>query len=135
MDVMPSDISIIAGCSHSVSWTRCFLYDLLDALHRDFMPFTRINSWVDDLSQRTWGTERIVADGVVECAQGLVAGAGQLRLRISAKSVVQATSAKLLKKIQTKLGEAGIMVQTVVAARDLGIDTIMGRRRTQKIAK
>ena len=106
------------------------MYDLLDALHRDLMPFTRINSWVDDLSQRTWGTERIVADRVVECAQGLVAGAGQLGLRISAKSVVQATSAKLWRKIQTKLEDAG----TAVAARDLGIVTIMGRRRAQKIA-
>ena len=54
LDVMLLDTSIIAGCSHSVSWTRCFLYDLLDALLRDTIPFTQIKSWVDDLSQRTW---------------------------------------------------------------------------------
>ena len=99
------------------------------------MPFTSINSWVDDLSQRTWGTARIVADRPVKCAQGLVAGAAQLRLRISSKSMVQATSVKLLKKIRTKLADAGIVVQTVVAASDLGIGSTIGSRRAQKIAK
>ena len=106
----------------------------METLHRDFTPFTRINSWVDDLSQRTCGTAHIVADRVVECALGLVAGAAQLRLRISAKSVVQATSPQVLRTIQTKLADAGIVVQAVVAARDLGIDTTMGRKRAQKIA-
>ena len=71
IDVMLSDISIIAGCSHSVSWTRCFLYDLLETLHRAYMPYTKLNSWVDDLSWRTRGTARMVAEKIFQCAQDL----------------------------------------------------------------
>ena len=71
----------------------------------------------------------------MECAQSLLEGATQLRLRISTKSVVQVTSKQLLCTIHEKLAEAGIEVQAVSAARDLGIDTTMGRRRAQKVAR
>ena len=31
-------------CSHSVGWTRCFLYELFDTLHRDYIFLARFNS-------------------------------------------------------------------------------------------
>ena len=46
-DMLPANASIVAGCIHSASWTRCFLYDLLGTLHRAYMPYTNLDSWVD----------------------------------------------------------------------------------------
>eukprot|EP00959_Pyramimonas_sp_CCMP1952_P036781 769510-Pyramimonas_sp.AAC.1 len=49
--------SIIAGCMQSVAWSRIYLWDMLDNIHRSYPPpQNTIGSWVDDLAQLNIGT-------------------------------------------------------------------------------
>eukprot|EP00972_Heterocapsa_arctica_P022109 3252867-Heterocapsa_arctica.AAC.1 len=59
--------SILAGCVQSVAWSRVYLFDLLEKIHRDFFPST-IHSWVDDLRQRQSGPAITIMNNMAEAA-------------------------------------------------------------------
>ena len=127
--------SILAGCMQSTAWARVVLYDLLQEAHNRFS--VSIQSWVDDLTQRSHGMH----NGQAQRQQVILAsiGAGALiaqgmsskgcKVSIS-RSVILATDQELAAAVQAGIHqEAGILLPIVQSARDLGIDIGFGRCR------
>ena len=55
-----TDLSTVAGCTSSVSITRCILYNVASEMHLTYRPI-QINTWVDDCPQLHVGTEAFLA--------------------------------------------------------------------------
>ena len=83
--------SILAGCTHSVDWTRAHFYDLLDDLHKNYRPVA-VKSFVDDLALRMQGPKGTVAHRAVQAGKALLDGIVQRGGRISTKTVVLAST-------------------------------------------
>ena len=116
------------------SWARVALYDLLEEVHNR-LPVT-IQSWVDDMTQRTHGQHKGAAerDKVVQAmveAGALVATGMKLKgckVNIE-KSLILASDDDLACRIQQGIQEkAGITLPKVQVARDLGIDGGLGKK-------
>ena len=127
--------SILAGCMQSTAWARVVLYDLLQEAHNRFS--VSIQSWVDDLTQRSHGmhngqSQRHQVILVSIGAGALIAqGMSKKGCKISiSKSVILATDLELATAVQAGiLQEAGIQLPIVQSARDLGIDSGFSKRR------
>ena len=122
--------SILAGCTQSVDWTRAFLYDLLDQVHKDHRP-VQVRSFVDDLALRVQGVKGAVVQRAVSAAGALLKGLEDRGAKVSReKTVVMASSRQLEKQVQEGLAGEGFQIQTATTARDLGGDAqVRGRRR------
>ena len=55
-----SGTSLLAGCLTSCGLTRPLLYDMLDALRRDYRPIT-IKTWIDEIFQLTPAGRRLLS--------------------------------------------------------------------------
>ena len=134
-DFVVPKISILAGCKQSVAWTRCFLYDTLEELHRRYRPAT-VSSWVDDLSQRQSGNRQHVLEGTVSTAEFLASSIQAKGARVSPKSQILASDPKLAKEVQALLSAKGIHLKLGDVGRDLGVDATCATKRrvpTQKV--
>ena len=126
--------SIVAGCTRSVCWSRCLLYQVLDDLHKNYRPL-EVQSWVDDLAARVSHTREIAIAKAVEGSVALVEGLRARGCKLSPKSVVIASNPKVAKEVVEKLGQRGIQVGSALRARDLGSDCSAASRRTVQVQK
>ena len=133
-DFVVPERSILAGCTQSIAWTRLFLFELLDYLHRAYRP-TTIQSWVDDLSQRTQGPESLVTRMAEACAVELAQGIADRGGKVSNKSIIMASSSRLAKRVQTSLEARGFSLKVAQTGRDLGVDATCTKRRSIKVFK
>eukprot|EP00959_Pyramimonas_sp_CCMP1952_P130529 2729673-Pyramimonas_sp.AAC.1 len=73
--VLGAGQSILAGCSQSMPWIKCYLYDILETAHQR-IPKVPIFAYVDDLTQSLQGRAEAVAHtivpAIVELHQALV---------------------------------------------------------------
>ena len=121
--------SILAGCMQSVAWTRFFLHDLLEHVHRAYRPIS-VQSWVDDLAQRIQGAQEIVHQKTVAATCDIVKGLSKIGCKVSVgKTVMLVSNPKLAKLICASLKSQGIHIKEVASARDLGGDATLAKRR------
>jgi hypothetical protein len=133
--------SIIAGCMQSTSWARVVMYDLLEEAHNRF-PVT-IQSWVDDMTQRTHGQHKgseerdKVAQAMVEAGSLVATGMKAKGCRVNiGKSFILASDSDLASRIQKGIEDkTGTTLHKVQVARDLGIDSGFAKRRRLPTAK
>jgi len=132
---LPSS-SILAGCQHSVAFTRLFLYELVDHLQAKWRP-AELNVWVDDTTQRAHHrTEQRVVELMVGCASDFSAGLRAKGARVSKKCVTLASSPSMAREIQRRLRiEANLSIQVASSGRDLGIDFSCSKRRRTGIVR
>jgi hypothetical protein len=123
-----SDTSILAGCNTSVSLTRALLYDLLDDMHRNYMPVT-MRTWVDDCFQLHTGPRTYVFEHAFEAALHFAELCASKGLEISAKPTVTASDQSMALELNRRLRSHGIELQVEDAAKDLGVDFAGGGRR------
>jgi hypothetical protein len=127
--------SILAGCMQSTAWARVVLYDLLEAAHYRFA--LSIQSWVDDLIQRSHGMHngqgqrQQVIEASIGAGSRIAKGMALKGCKVSgSKSVILATDPELASLVQAGISkEAGILLPIVQMARDLGIDSGFSKRR------
>ena len=103
--------SIIAGCGRSIAFTRALLHEVLDRYHRQFIPVTRLQSWVDDITALAIGTAQQVRKHFARATIWLLDQLRALGLRISPKTTVVASSSQLAKQLVNSMAQAGLRVQ------------------------
>ena len=123
-----SGTSLLAGCLTSCGLTKPLLYDMLDALHRDYRPIT-IKTWIDDIFQLHTSRKEITQPHAKKAALQLVALARRKRLQISSKSSITSSDPELAQRIQKDLAAEGIHLQVENSSKDLGVDFAGGGRR------
>jgi len=129
------DKSVIAGCFQSVSWSRIYLYEVLDAAHK-VSPLGTLSSWVDDvpMTVRSWTmatAERIT----VKMAKIFVDKVQLMGGKISEKSGLLASHKELGMAVKKALGRHGIHLELKESMRDLGGDASLGKHRRIGIFK
>jgi hypothetical protein len=132
--IQPTGVSILAGCGGSVSFARAALYEVLEGMHRDYMP-CNIQSFVDDLPQVHMGPEEIILEQAIELATALASRLRKEGFEISGKSTIVAPSRQLAEKIAKELRRSGLELQVQDSARDLGVEFSGGARRRITIQK
>ena len=130
---MPS-ISILAGCVQSVPWTRLYLWDILDNLHRKYFP-TTIEAWVDDLAQQVTGSRTAVIKSTVEASSYLANTLQGRGARISAKACLLASDKDVGDEIIRQLESKGLSLKHEQTARDMGINASLKTTRHIHVAK
>ena len=123
---------IIAGCKFSVAFARSAIYWILEKAHSS-LSCTSIRQYVDDLAQSTRGhSKEIVVIDCVKAAVTLKEALTREGLKISGKSTLVCSGRKMGEKITNKLAGKGIKINKDIAAKDLGMDTAAGSRRSTK---
>ena len=125
----------MAGCMQSTAWARVVLYDLLEEAHTRFA--VSIQSWVDDLTQRSHGMHngqaqrQQVIDASIGAGALIAQGMANKGCKVSgSKSVILATDLELATAVQAGIHQAaGLLLPIVQSARDLGIDSGFSKRR------
>jgi ribonuclease HI len=126
--------SILAGCTSSNSIARGYLYHICERLHWQF-PAIRLGTFVDDIVLDLQGSQRSVSAGMasaVECVVELIEAA---KLTVSSKSVVVGSTMAIATDVVRRLAANGITMVKARAAKDLGVGSTAGRRRTAAVLK
>ena len=89
--------------------------------------------YVDDLGQRAVGTRRNVAQALATAGAAFAKAAKAIRLRISPKSVVVASSPLLAFQLKRALRLLGISAKAAQSARDLRLQLNLGTQRRTKL--
>eukprot|EP00959_Pyramimonas_sp_CCMP1952_P136820 2863031-Pyramimonas_sp.AAC.1 len=120
--------SIVAGSGLGVPFARVMIHQLLDEVHR-VCPPTGLWSYIDDTVGRAEGKKQQVIGNLGASADAMAAGLKKLRLKISAKTKLVASSDEIGMEMQRRSVRKGILVQLVCSTVDLGSDAAAGRRR------
>ena len=128
---------MMAGCQQSVAWSRTFSYETLERAHKAKLPVqVTVESWVDDLLQRSHGYKEEEVT-ITTCAVASQIGSDLLAQgqKISKKTCILASTHKAGKIIQNHLvATLGIKFPIVDSVRDLGIDVSFQKRRRNATA-
>ena len=132
---LPIDVSssILAGSKYSNSYARAYLYDMLDSLRVTVL--VTLGQHVDDLATLAHGDATSVLDMLVEAATCLKGGFASRQLVVSTKTVVTASTHRLADSICSSLHALGIPCKAARAARDLGLDSASGRRKSTRVVQ
>ena len=134
---LPS-ISILPGCLLSIPFTRAFLAEEIEGVGSK--TEAQQSLYVDDLSHTALGSYSSVFNAICDGAVALLGASRRLRLRISSKSIVVASSERLSKHIVQHLSLLGLPVSTEKTGRDLGLcfnptgkrDVLLRNKRLKK---
>jgi ribonuclease HI len=121
--------SILAGCGRSISFTRAALYQILQHIHDGYMPFTRGQVWVDDITLTSRGTTSHVTTHAAQCAADLADRLVAAGFRISGKTTVVGGTKAIRDQLHSNIADLGHHFKKDVTARDLGIDASCGSKR------
>ena len=122
-------VSILAGCTQSVAWTRGFLHKVLSWTHSRFPP-AKVESWVDDLHLRVQGTMARVKAVAAEAAIFIIQQLHSQMIVISPKSLVLATKPEIRDFVIAQVKRrTGVELQAKKVGRDLGTDSTMAKLR------
>ncbi len=117
----------------SCRFARMALYELLEKLHQE-LPWATVREYVDDLAQVTFHRdEDVVVQRTVQAGCFLVKGLEALGFTMSAKSLCMSSTKKLATSVVAALKRAGVTLSHTRVAKDLGMDSSLGRRRTNKV--
>jgi len=112
------DSSILAGCGYSVPWVKSLLHPGSVNIAKDHPNY---NTYVDDCANVATGSSSDVQDEVVHCALAFAKIVYARKFTLSPKSAIVASSLKLGRRIAAELATCGIIVQVLVATRDVGV--------------
>ena len=112
----------IAGCRGAQQFARIVLKRILFHVHTRFHPLVVTKSWVDDVNQRSEGSEQEVADAIVDAGCALAEGIQALNLVVADKSRVIASKWSLAKSIAARFAKLKVPILAASTAADLGID-------------
>ena len=127
--------SVLAGCGLAIPFVRMYLRTDMAALIEDLqilhwrdpqdlpgiLSKVTCSVHVDDVSQLSVGQLEDLVVHVVHAAERFVTMARRLKLVISEKSVIVASSKHLSSLIKSELAALGVGVKLAIGARDLGI--------------
>jgi hypothetical protein len=134
-DEIHPEVSIIAGCTRSVAWSRCILFETLQKLHDDYRPMV-CQTWVDDMSARVQGAKSLAIHQGVAGAVFLIKNLTALGMKISTKSTILGSNSEVRDKVQQVIEQrTGLTLKTAERARDLGVDATVARKRSIKTQK
>eukprot|EP00959_Pyramimonas_sp_CCMP1952_P243708 5094289-Pyramimonas_sp.AAC.1 len=128
-DALVVSRSIVAGSGHGVALAKVMLQQLLGEVNRACPP-TGLWSYIDDIVGRAEGKKQQVIDNLDASADAMATGLKKLRLKISDKTKLVASSDDIGVELQRRLVRKGIPVQFARSTVDLGSDADAGRRRT-----
>ena len=128
--IIPSR-SIIAGCSHSGRFGSLVINDPVSSVAKR-VPTVKTSTFVDDVAQIAIGTFRQVAQATVDAGVLFASKVKGVKLTISKKSVVVASSPRLATIISQCISKhANVTVRAQSTGRDLGVENNpTGRRVT-----
>ena len=127
--------SVVAGCGRAVSLIRCFLYRSCSELHTCF-PKVGLREFVDDLHVcAVSNTARGACHLLSSAGTCLLLSLTEAGCKISPKTVVLATTNSMRAQVCTAFKRIGFCYQSAKTARDLGVDTAAGRKRTMTIQR
>ena len=128
--LVPSS-SILAGSKFSNCYARVYLYEVMQSMH-DQVPI-QMGQHVDDIAQAARGALHLVKRHTVQAAVLLKGMLGKRHLAISGKSVAVCSRPGVLKGLLKELEDAGVPCGGALSAKDLGLDTGAGVRRSVKV--
>eukprot|EP00959_Pyramimonas_sp_CCMP1952_P127149 2659540-Pyramimonas_sp.AAC.1 len=134
-ELFESGVGVLPGCAQSMPWTKAYLYQMLDDIHRRFFPVVVTQGYVDDLSQNAQGSADDVVSAVVPAALHLARGVDRLRLTMSDKSAIVSSKRSVSFRIARQLRAAGVALRVQDTVRDLGVATTAGKARCSTILK
>ncbi|CAK0859205.1 unnamed protein product, partial [Prorocentrum cordatum] len=120
--------SIVAGSGLGVPLAKVMLHRLLEKVHREVPP-AGLWSYIDDIVGRAEGTKQKVIRDLEATADVMSGGLRELRLQISTKTKLVASSDDLGAELEKRLRRKGIPVEFVRATVDLGSDAAAARVR------
>ncbi|CAK0811743.1 unnamed protein product, partial [Prorocentrum cordatum] len=120
--------SIVAGSGLGVPLAKVMLHRLLDTVHREVPP-AGLWSYIDDTVGRAEGTKQKVIRDLEATADVMAGGLSELRLQISTKTKLVASSDDLGAELEKRLRRKGIPVEFARATVDLGSDAAAARVR------
>ena len=128
-------MSMIAGLGGAVDFSRCVLYDILEATARG-SPGASVRSWVDDVTLRVEGRARRVVGVLKAAGLAFAEGCREAGLVISSKSTIISGDTEVAKQLQQHFADHGFQVKVQEVAADLGIDRgRVGARRPKQSAR
>ena len=110
---------VLPGCMHAVPFVKALLKEQLGQVQRAAEQ-VRQTSYVDDFAQLALGHMVDVVDSLVAAGTRYVHGMSLLKLTLSTKSVMVATSPRLESLLRKTLASAGVDLKVARAPRDLG---------------
>lgn len=131
--------SILMGCSSSTRMARAFTHKGLEACRAEpndqgVRVFT--GSHVDDVSQQVLGKSLdATARTAIRAGRRFAWGVKKMKLKMSAKSRLLASSSQLATKVGKALRARGIPLLTADNGEDLGIAATAGARRGTGVAR
>ena len=124
--------SIIAGRTQSNQFARIMLHTILEGTI-NHVPTVKLRSFVDDICQTSYGSDAL--EDMIDSAKELVAGFKSSGLKISTKSKILSTSREWGRVLARSLAKMGVTVTVTHQAKDLGIDSTLGIKRTTTTIK
>ena len=123
--------SILAGCSHSMRFARLVMHDPVQHIVRSDAKVST-STFVDDVAQVSMGTLMQVAKRVTYAGMKFANQMRARKLKLSAKSVVVATSPRLAQIISSNIAKhTKVPITSKFIAKDLGVlNNPHARRRT-----
>ena len=119
--------SVVAGSRRGHLFARCILYEILHQAHFAFRR-SPVDSFIDDLAQRTEGARRTVAPLAVQAGAFLFEMLTAAGFAISDKSVIVGTYMATAQEVASSLSRQGWPVKAALVGADLGIDAAGGKR-------
>ena len=121
---------ILVGCMQSVTWTRVFLWEMLDFAHKQFKP-VKIESWVDDLVLLAIGSStqvpRLAADASLYVTKELARRGCTVS---PTKTCYMASSRHVGWRFARRVAIRGrTFIKKAASVRDLGVNACMRQRR------
>jgi ribonuclease HI len=121
--------SILAGCAQAVPLTKVHMQPQLREVSREH-PQARFSLYVDDVGMQAVGTFKAVLRAITGAGLRFIEGMNVLKLQISGKTTVIATSKQLAAAVQKHLRRHGVQTKTAEHGRDLGISLQLRGRRS-----
>ena len=127
---LPSN-GIIAGCTQSNLFARVLLYRAIkDSLGALPPPMQMTRSFVDDLNQICYGKKNLAYEKIKVVGLGIADELIKIKCKISAKPVILGSRQNAIRHVSAFFRRRGITVTPVIVAKDLGVGTTAGVRRT-----
>jgi hypothetical protein len=121
--------STLPGTRCANSLARVYLHKVIEGVIAA-NPWSTVEQFVDDVVIQTVGsTVQETVERQMEATEGFMQGVTELRCRVSTKSQVLGSNAKLKQALGQAVAARGLPLKFVDQAVDLGCDTTAGRKR------
>ena len=124
--------SITVGCGRAIDMIRCRLHNVCRNTSTGY-PLCTFREFVDGLAVAACGPALHVANRCLQPIQELHKGLKELRCVVAPKTQILGTTKSIRDQMSAGIQKLGYIFQVSVIARDLGIETALGRRRAAEL--